>query len=539
MVATAPDMAATPVVSPPDAAKDGKDGFDYEEILKSPLTPAAAEANKAKTGFWTKRRAIVAGVVGALVLAGVGAALGILLAPKQAASPAQPDIVGSPASGSASPAAGSGSTPPAATPAQPPAPPAPAYRTGRAAPKNCSLSPLTDRVTPPGTNRLEPPSASAPYIGFSLEWGWDRPVRLIRRLDGAPAIIGAFLQSYSPTTWDQDAFDLYVGAAINMTKEGDAGLVNPILNLALMPAYELDKLSAETMTGWAKQFARVNYQLGVPIMLRFAHEFNGNWNEYAQKPEQFIRKWREFTGIVRAHTNLTAMVWAPNVAVGYPYGSSQFSANPGTPDFVALDTNQDGKVDQLDDPYSPYWPGAEFVDWVAASIYWFGGRWPEVFNSPPPAGYLSTTIHGNSTESENYGQPAWDFHEMFARRYNKPMMIPESGVSFYSSNKSGPVPANEGELAIKQAWWRQTYNATFFKEFPLLKGVTHFEEAKLEERGNVTYLITMEPQIRDAFLKDLQTNPVTWASDVLQWECDGRVSKAPPKVQKRVLRSEL
>jgi hypothetical protein len=126
-------------------------------------------------------------------------------------------------------------------------------------------------------------------------------------------------------------------------------------------------------------------------MLRFAHEFNGNWNEYSQKPAMFIQKWRQFTRIIREYTNMTAMMWAPNVAVGYvpseakpgrgawnnvhidgryPFGEpSQFSARAGTADFRALDTNNDGRLDQMDDPYSPYWPGEEYVDWVAASIY--------------------------------------------------------------------------------------------------------------------------------------------------------------------------
>lgn len=134
---------------------------------------------------------------------------------------------------------------------------------------------------------------------------------MLRRIGNGPAIIGGFLQSYAPGTWDTDAFNLYIGAAVNMTQDGDQGMVRPIVNLALMPAYTLDKLNAATMTTWAKEFARVNYELGVPIMLRFAHEFNGNWNEYAQKPAQFIAKWRQFTNIVRQYTNMTAMVWAP------------------------------------------------------------------------------------------------------------------------------------------------------------------------------------------------------------------------------------
>jgi hypothetical protein len=110
---------------------------------------------------------------------------------------------------------------------------------------------------------------------------------------------------------------------------------------------------------------------------------------------------------------------------------------------------------------------------------------------------------------------------MFAERYKKPMAVPESGVSFYYTDRNGRVDPGLGEMAVKQGWWRQAFNATMFREMPLLRGVVHFEESKTEERGNVSYLITMDPTIRTAFLEDLKETKMTWGSDVVQWECDG------------------
>ena len=44
------------------------------------------------------------------------------------------------------------------------------------------------------------------------------------------------------------------------------------------------------------------------------------------------------------------------------------AAKPGTADYVVMDTNGDGVVDNLDDPYAPYYPGDTSVDWVGMSV---------------------------------------------------------------------------------------------------------------------------------------------------------------------------
>jgi hypothetical protein len=100
---------------------------------------------------------------------------------------------------------------------------------------------------------------------------------------------------------------------------------------------------------------------------------------------------------------------------------------------------------------------------------WFGDTWPEIENKLTPPGYFETVLHGNSTLSNLYGQPKFDFYEMFAERYNRPMAVPESGAVFYSGVPKGPGP---GELALKQSWWRQSFNADMFRRMPRLKMVS-------------------------------------------------------------------
>jgi hypothetical protein len=41
-------------------------------------------------------------------------------------------------------------------------------------------------------------------------------------------------------------------------------------------------------------------------------------------------------------------------------------------DRAALDTNGDGQLTQADDPYAPYYPGDDFVDWIGLSLYYKG-----------------------------------------------------------------------------------------------------------------------------------------------------------------------
>ena len=49
-----------------------------------------------------------------------------------------------------------------------------------------------------------------------------------------------------------------------------------------------------------------------------------------------------------------------------------YSVVNGTAEWHALDTNGDGWVDMSDDPYGPFWPGADYVDWVGLDIYHMG-----------------------------------------------------------------------------------------------------------------------------------------------------------------------
>ena len=66
-----------------------------------------------------------------------------------------------------------------------------------------------------------------------------------------------------------------------------------------------------------------------------------------------------------------ALIWAPNSGNGYPFLRAPCCPIANTTDLRLMDTNNNGTVDGFDDPYTPYYPGDEWVDWVGFSVRHF------------------------------------------------------------------------------------------------------------------------------------------------------------------------
>jgi hypothetical protein len=109
------------------------------------------------------------------------------------------------------------------------------------------------------------------------------------------------------------------------------------------PAYALDRVAAgdfdSTITQWGQSIAA----WGKPVMLRFAHEMNGNWYPWAEgvngnQSGDYVAAWRHVHDVVAATGAVNVQwVWSPNV----PYTGSTALAGlypgPGYVDIVALD----------------------------------------------------------------------------------------------------------------------------------------------------------------------------------------------------------
>ena len=244
------------------------------------------------------------------------------------------------------------------------------------------------------------------------------------------------------------------------------------------------------------------------MLLRFLPEMNGNWFQYGQQPTNFIALWKRVHAKLKRDAPKTALVWAPSSGNGYPYSPplvrSDSDANTvhgpdasivSDDNFHALDTNHDGIVNAEDDPYAPYYPGDEFVDWVGLSVYHYAGEtYPWDYNSIPSSGKFENLLNVR------------DFYSTYGVAYNKSFMVPESGASYHPYSPDGLLPA---ELDIKQAWWRQYItNPAFLDAHPQIKLIGMFEFAKFEETDRLgnpdwrDFRITTKDDIRNAFLRD-------------------------------------
>ena len=147
-----------------------------------------------------------------------------------------------------------------------------------------------------------------------------------------------------------------------------------------------------------------------------------------------------------------------------PYG-----AGPGSSEAAALDTNGDGALSAADDPYAPYWPGDDAVDWVGMSLYFWGLEYPWGENEVAPEGRFADLLTGALQD----GLP--NFAATYADAKGKPLAIIET-AALYDPAAGGP-----GEEELKRAWFEQVLGQATRDAFPSLAMVNWFEWRK-EER---------------------------------------------------------
>jgi hypothetical protein len=228
---------------------------------------------------------------------------------------------------------------------------------------------------------------------------------------------------------------------------------------------------------------------------------NGSWYSWGQQPTAYIRAFRLIAQAVHTLAPNSAMLWAPNYGAGYPFTGGAHSAQPGSPDFAVLDTNHDGVLDAHDDPYAPYYPGDDAVDWVGMTLYHWGDIWPWGKNIVPEPGKFAAQLTGSYNGANGDERTVPDFYGIYAVGYGKPMSVPETAALFNTSVESG-----DAELDVKRAWWRQVFSAETARSFPEIKMINWFEWRKPEsELGGavVDWTATLNPTIRVPFVTDL------------------------------------
>ncbi|HSJ09508.1 MAG TPA: glycosyl hydrolase [Longimicrobiales bacterium] len=244
-----------------------------------------------------------------------------------------------------------------------------------------------------------------PLIQAYTAWGDRADQRLPLRLAEAIADLG----SVPVITWEPwlADFENRLHPNLPLRHERDRG------SLAAIAGGSYDFYIDE----WARDAAR----FGRPLMVRFAHEMNDPyrypWGPQNNSAEDFIRAWQHVVTRFRdAGASNVVWVWSPHVAYA---------------------------------GYEQFYPGDEFVDWVATGALNYG--------------------------TVAYWSQWWTFDEIFGQRYpalaalGKPIMIAEFG--------SLSVGGERGE-------WYASALENFEGRFPLVRALVFFH---VEADRTVTY----------------------------------------------------
>jgi len=112
------------------------------------------------------------------------------------------------------------------------------------------------------------------------------------------------------------------------------------------PVYSLANIAAGAHDEYIRRFATAVRDYGWPIVLRFAHEMNGNWYAWSERRSgnnagDFVPAWRHVHDIfTEVGADNVVWVWSPNIIRAVPN--------------VAL---------------APLYPGDDYVDWVGVVGY--------------------------------------------------------------------------------------------------------------------------------------------------------------------------
>jgi beta-mannanase len=188
------------------------------------------------------------------------------------------------------------------------------------------------------------------------------------------------------------------------------------------PNYSLKAIALGKHDAYIRAWAKAARASGGPIMLRFAHEMNGNWYPWAagvngNTAGDYVRAWKRVRAIfARERATNVQLVWSPNVE--YP-GST---------------------------PLQQLYPGDADVDWVGMDGYnWGTERQGSVWRS------LNTTFGAT--------------YAKLAGMTSRPMMIAETASSEAGGDKA--------------AWIREGLSLSNLRaNFPRVQAVVWFNEQK-------------------------------------------------------------
>ncbi len=233
----------------------------------------------------------------------------------------------------------------------------------------------------------------------------DRYARLAGRW---PAIVHIF------RNWTDATRDFDPALADDVTSGGAALMIS-----WQPPAGDLQRIADGETDAYVRSYARAVADWSGPLLLRFAHEMNGEWIPWRSSPAAFRAAWRRLHAVFAAEdADTVRWVWSPHV--------------------------QDARAE----PFEPYYPGADVVDWVALDGYNWGGI------APSGRWTSFSGIFGDS------------YRHLLALAPDKPMMLAEVGCAEQGGDKA--------------AWIDEAFSTAIPNRFPAIRAVVWFHASPPE-----------------------------------------------------------
>lgn len=246
-----------------------------------------------------------------------------------------------------------------------------------------------------------------------------------------PIVLGAYVRGYPTERSVLDRYAQLVGhwpALVHVfrnwtdvTRDFDPALADEVAlaGSALMitwqpPRGSLAAIAAGDHDAYVRRYAGAIAAWGGRLLLRFAHEMNGEWIPWRSEPRTSRAAWRRVHAIFTEESAGVAWVWSPHVR------------------------------DQRAADFAPYFPGAGVVDWLALDGYNWG-------RSQPASRWR--TIDEIFAES---------YREILALAADKPVMLAEIGC------------AEDG--GDKAAWIRDAFLNAIPARYPAVRAVAWFHD---------------------------------------------------------------
>jgi hypothetical protein len=330
--------------------------------------------------------------------------------------------------------------------------------------------PTSDQAAP-----AEPPPGK-PYLGAALEWAEDDAAAFADRLGAKPAIL---VHEVSFPVRDNEK--TYIRQYLQQTATLGAHAL-----LSVQPSVPLDEVGDDAAAEFARAMEEVAEGFSAKLFIRFAPDMNASWVDWGQQPSSYVSAFRAVARAFEPYQN-AVMVWQPFAGKDYPYEENRNARAAGTPGFAELDTNDDGSWNGADDPYAPYYPGDDVVDWVAFSAYHDDTGGQAARNTLPEDKELAGMLTANSVGA---ARSEADFYASYAVARNKPLAL--QTAAFYSPTTGGPP-----EAEIKGAWWQQVLGLATSKEFDRIGAVIWDERTDTRGSGdvNIDWRLTGQPDI--------------------------------------------